>query len=144
MKFLDQVLKEAIRLYPPVSVIARKLDEDVYIDGHRFYKNTDIALCIFVLHRNQKYWKDPLKFNPYRFNNENYQKRDPYCYVPFSAGPRNCIGQRFALLEAKICVYYILKNFNLKSIQNESDIQVSVEIITRSRNGLMLQFTKRV
>ena len=143
MQFLDLCLKEALRLYPPVPIIGRELEEDTVIDGHTIYKNTDVAISIVTLHRNEKYWEDPLKFNPYRFTEENIKKRDPFCYVPFSAGPRNCVGQRFALFEAKITIFYILKEFSLKSVQKEEDLEICVEIIMKSQNGLLIEFTKR-
>ena len=140
MKFLDLCLKEVLRLYPPVPLIARELEEDTVIDGHKIYKNTDVAVAILWLHRNDKYWEEPTKFDPYRFTQKNLEERDPFSYVPFSAGPRNCIGQRFALLEAKIYIFYILKNFNLRSNQKEDDIELCMEIIMKSKNGLMIDF----
>ena len=140
MKFLDLCLKEALRLYPPVPLIARELEEDTVIDGHKIYKNTDVVVAILWLHRNEKYWEEPIKFDPYRFTQKNLEERDPFSYVPFSAGPRNCIGQRFALLEAKIYIFYVLKNFNLRSSQKEDDIELCMEIIMKSKNGLMIDF----
>ena len=140
MKFLDLCLKEALRLYPPVPLIARELEEDTVIDGHKISKNTDVVVAILWLHRNEKYWEEPTKFDPYRFTQKNLEERDPFSYVPFSAGPRNCIGQRFALLEAKIYIFYVLKNFNLRSSQKEDDIELCMEIIMKSKNGLMIDF----
>ena len=96
-----------------------------------------------MLHKNEKYWKNPLKFNPYRFTEENTKKRDPFCYVPFSAVPKNCAGQRFALTEAKITVFHILKEFNLKSIQKEEDLEISIAIIIKSLNGVLTEFENR-
>ena len=114
MQFLDYCLKETLRLFPPVPFFAREFDEDTIIDGVKIYKNTDVVINIAMLHRNEKYWKNPDEFNPYRFTDDEVKTRDSFCYVPFSAGPRNCIGQRFALIESKIIIYHILKNFNLK------------------------------
>lgn len=143
MKFSDLCLKEVLRLYPPVPLIARELEEDTVIDGRKIYKNTDVAVAILWLHRNDKYWEEPKKFDPYRFTQKNLEERDPFSYVPFSAGLRNCIGQRFALLEAKIYIFYILKNFNLRSSQKEDDIELCMEIIMKSKNGLMIDFEVR-
>ena len=143
LKFLDCVIKESLRLYPPVAAIGRRMEEDTVIGGQTFYKDTTIVINIFGLHRNEEYWENPLKFNPYRFMGDEFQQRNPYCYIPFSAGPRNCIGQKFALLEVKICLYYVLKTFNLTSIQAENEIELCTDMITLSRNGVLIKFERR-
>ena len=143
MEFLDLCLKETLRLYPPVAFVGRTLEEDTIIDGHTIYKNTELFVNIMMLHRNNSYWKEATKFDPYRFTQENMNERHPFCYVPFSAGPRNCIGQRFALLEAKIYLFFVLKNFSLKSVQKEEDMKLCVEGVMKSKNGIMIEFTKR-
>ena len=143
MEFLDLCLKETLRLYPPVAFVGRTLEEDTIIDGHTIYKNTELFVNIMMLHRNNSYWKEATKFDPYRFTQENMNERHPFCYVPFSAGPRNCIGQRFALLEANIYLFFVLKNFSLKSVQKEEDMKLCVEGVMKSKNGIMIEFTKR-
>lgn len=143
VEFLDCVIKESLRLYPPVSGIGRLMDEDVAIDGQIIYKGTNVIVSIMGLQRNEEYWEDPLIFNPYRFAGNEYLHRNPYCYIPFSAGPRNCIGQKFAMLEIKICLYYVLKNFKFKSLQDEDEIELCTDMITLSRNGVLIKFEKR-
>lgn len=143
MQFLDFCLKETLRLYPSVPFIGRQLEENVVIEGQTFYKNTDITVNIIGLHRNETYWEDPMKFNPYRFDEKFSEKRNPFSYVPFSAGPRNCIGQRFAVLEAKTYLYHVLKNFNVKSLQEIDDIELCAEIILKSNNGVLINFERR-
>ena len=143
LKLLDCVIKESLRLYPPVAAIGRRMEEDTVIGGQTFYKDTTIVINIFGLHRNEEYWENPLKFNPYRFMGDEFQQRNPYCYIPFSAGPRNCIGQKFALLEVKICLYYVLKTFNLTSIQAENEIELCTDMITLSQNGVLIKFETR-
>ena len=143
LKFLDCVIKESLRLYPPVPAIGRKMEEDTVIDGQTFYKGTDIFINIFGIHRNEEYWENPSKFNPYRFMGDEFQQRNPYCYIPFSAGPRNCIGQKFALLEVKICLYYVVKTFNWTSIQAENEIELCTDMVTLSQNGVLIKFDRR-
>lgn len=143
MQFLDFCLKETLRLYPSVPFIGRQLEENVVIEGQTFYKNTDITVNIIGLHRNETYWEDPMKFNPYRFDEKFSEKRNPFSNVPFSAGPRNCIGQRFAVLEAKTYLYHVLKNFNVKSLQEIDDIELCAEIILKSNNGVLINFERR-
>ena len=141
--FFDCVIKESLRLYPPVSGIGRLMDEDVAIDGQIIYKGTNVIVSIMGLQRNEEYWEDPLIFNPYRFAGNEYLHRNPYCYIPFSAGPRNCIGQKFAMLEIKICLYYVLKNFKFKSLQDKDEIELCTDMITLSQNGVLIKFERR-
>lgn len=68
-------------------------------------------LPIFAIHRDEKYYPDPDKYDPERFNDDNKSKLNPYNYMPFGVGPRICIGSRFVLLEAKILTFHILRNF---------------------------------
>nr|XP_042903352.1 cytochrome P450 4C1-like [Parasteatoda tepidariorum] len=92
MKYLECVLKESQRLFPSVPVIGRKLNEDIFYKGRKIPKGTTMHCNILALHRNPKIFPNPEVFDPERFLPENSLKRHPYGYVPFSAGPRNCIG----------------------------------------------------
>jgi len=94
MKYLDTCLKESLRLYQSVPIISRILGEDLEVDGMFIPANTNAILFPFLLHRDPKTFPDPNRFDPERFSLENQQGRHPYSYVPFSAGPRNCIGQK--------------------------------------------------
>ena len=143
MELLDSFIKETLRLYPPASGVGRNLEEDTIIDGRTFYKGTNIVISIYGLHRNEEYWENPLEFNPYRFMRDTYKERNPYSYIPFSAGPRNCIGQKFALLEVKISLYYILRSFCVTSVQAEEDLEICTDLITYSANGILIKFEQR-
>ena len=143
MKYLEYVIKEALRLHPPAPYFGRNFEQDIKIDGHVLPKGTDIIIDIMGLHTNPEYWEDPLTFNPDRFGGEMFAKRNPYTYVPFSAGPRNCIGQKFAMLEEKTFVYYIMSNFQIKSVQDEGIVKENMDIIHNSANGLYVQFYNR-
>lgn len=111
MKYLDCVVKESLRIYPSVPLIGRKVVEDVEFSELSEFNNklilntyttyilvgktipagTNIGIAIYVLHRDERFFPDPLKFKPERFLDED--KKHPYCFVPFSAGSRNCIGK---------------------------------------------------
>ncbi|GBN61760.1 Cytochrome P450 4V2 [Araneus ventricosus] len=98
MKYLECVIKETFRIYPPGPVLPRYLNEDTTICGYQIPKGTICAVFPHVLHRDEKVFPNPEKFDPDRFLPENSATRHPYAYIPFSAGPRNCIGQKLAEL----------------------------------------------
>lgn len=144
MEMFDAVVKECLRLYPPVPLIGRKLEEDVEVDGVKIFKDHSLLINIYSLHRNEDYWERPTEFNPYRFLTDDYLQRHPYSYIPFSAGPRNCIGQKFALLEMKICLYKVLKNFEVASVHSENELKLAMGITLKSINGIHLKFKNRI
>lgn len=84
-KYLDMVLKESLRVYPSVPFIGRVLTEDAVINGVLLPKGTNVDIQIYALHHNPLVWDEPEKFNPERWANES-EERDPYKYIPFSAG----------------------------------------------------------
>ena len=94
MKYIEMCLKEGLRLYQSVPIISRTLGEDVTIEGNHVPAGTNVILAPCLLHRDPNIFPDPDTFDPDRFLPENCAKRHPYAYVPFSAGPRNCIGQK--------------------------------------------------
>ena len=113
MKYLEQVIKECLRMYPPATTISRYLTEDVEYDGQILPKGLDLTIIIYALHQNPELYPNPHIFDPERFTTENSRSRSHYAFIPFSAGPRNCIGQRFAMLEIKATVAKIIRNFKL-------------------------------
>ncbi|KAJ6668615.1 hypothetical protein lerEdw1_012097 [Lerista edwardsae] len=92
LRYLDCVIKEALRLFPSVPFFARSLKEDCYIRGFKVPKGADALIVPYALHRDPSSFPEPEEFRPERFFPENSAGRHPYAYVPFSAGPRNCIG----------------------------------------------------
>ncbi|GFY45250.1 cytochrome P450 4c3 [Trichonephila inaurata madagascariensis] len=143
LKYLDCVLKESRRLWPPTPFIARDLDEDVVIDGCLIPKGTSCGILIFMLHRDPDVFPNPEKFDPNRFLLENSTGRHPFAYIPFSAGPRNCIGQRFAIFEAVTVMATILKKFKVKSLDPIDRIHTIDELVLRSDQPLRMTFEPR-
>lgn len=92
MKYLEQCVKETMRLYPSVPVFARTLGEDVKLKTHTLPKGCDVVIIPFATHRLSEIFPNPEVFNPDRFDPDEVEQRHPYAYIPFSAGPRNCIG----------------------------------------------------
>ncbi|KAH8412328.1 hypothetical protein KR009_001338 [Drosophila setifemur] len=110
MKYLDLFIKEAQRVYPSVPFIGRYCEKDYDINGTMVPKGTTINIPIVLMGYNESVFKDPHHFRPERFEEE---KPSPFEYVPFSAGPRNCIGQKFALLELKTAISKIVRSFEV-------------------------------
>ncbi|XP_014467799.1 PREDICTED: cytochrome P450 4C1-like, partial [Dinoponera quadriceps] len=132
MPYLDMCLKESMRMYPSVPFISRECSEDVKLHPYLVPKGTTVHLGIYDLHHDAKIWPDPEVFNPDRFLPENIRSRHRYSYLPFSAGPRNCIGQRFALLELKALIAPLVYNFYLEPIDYLKDIRFKVDFVFRA------------
>eukprot|EP00092_Neocalanus_flemingeri_P041348 GFUD01045022.1.p1 GENE.GFUD01045022.1~~GFUD01045022.1.p1 ORF type:complete len:502 (-),score=108.75 GFUD01045022.1:66-1571(-) len=144
MKYLESCIKESLRLYQSVPIMTRTLAEDIEIDGYIIPANTNVIMGNFILHRNKDSFPDPDKFDPERFSHVNPTKRHPYSYVPFSAGPRNCIGQKFALMEEKAVISSVLRRFSLRSDVKPEDIPLLAELILRPKDGLHISIHKRI
>jgi cytochrome P450 family 4 len=143
LKYLDRVIKETLRIFPSVPMIARKLTEDVKIDNYTLPKDITINLPIQLIHLNSEVWPNPWKFDPDRFLPENSEHRNPYAYVPFSAGPRNCIGQKFAQLEEKIVLTAILRKWKVKSVKTLDTIKYGGALILRPLEEVLVHFTPK-
>lgn len=143
LKYLECCIKETLRLYPSIPLIGRHLEEDLVIDGYRIPKGVNCFINLFSLHKNPKYFKDPESFIPERFLGEEFTTRHPFSYLPFSGGPKNCIGQRFALLESKVIMAKLLLKFSVESTRPLDQLRVSYEIIVKARGGLRIWFRKR-
>ncbi|XP_063598457.1 cytochrome P450 3A29-like [Penaeus indicus] len=116
LTYLDQVFSEALRLYPPVvTFLTREAAEDMQIGDVLIPKDMNVLVPIWLLQRDPEQWTDPEKFDPDRFSPEAKANstRHPMSYIPFGAGPRNCVGMRFAQLEAKLTLARVLLNYRL-------------------------------
>ncbi|XP_021961393.1 cytochrome P450 4c3 [Folsomia candida] len=143
MKYLDYCIKETLRLLPSVPVYFRHLTEDVKSAENILPKGITVAISSYLLHRDPNVFPKPEVFDPMRFSPENSVGRNPFAYVPFSAGPRNCIGQRFALLEEKIVLSKLFMNYNFQSVQKWEDVKMVSEIVIRPYDGINVKVTKR-
>lgn len=114
MTYFRAFLNEVLRFYPPVGYLAKFLSKDVSWKGYHLPADTRALIPIFLLHRHPDHWVRPLEFWPERWLDEKATKaRHPFAFIPFSAGGRNCIGQAFALTEAKIILTLIVRNFHV-------------------------------
>lgn len=95
------------------------------------------------IHRNYDYWENPNDFNPDNFLPENSQKRHYYSFIPFSAGPRSCVGRKYAMLKLKILLSTILRNYKAKSNLTEKDFRLQGDIILKRTDGFRLEIEPR-
>ncbi|XP_070556772.1 cytochrome P450 3A8-like [Ptychodera flava] len=145
MPYLDMVVCETLRMFPPAIRFDRECNEDVTIEGVHIPKGIFVAVSVYVIHRNPKIYPEPEKFIPERFTKEEKEKRHPYAWLPFGAGPRNCIGMRFALLEAKIGVVRIFQNFTFEPCsETEIPPKLGKTGILSPPNGIKLNVKPRL
>ena len=137
LKYTQWCIKESLRLYPPVYSLLRKLEEDTNLAGYLIPKNTLLELRFLNIHRNPEFWKDPEVFDPLRFHPDNIEHQHPYAYVPFSAGPRNCIGQNFAMNEERVVIASIIRKLKL-SLVKEHAVEVYPKLLLGFRNDIKL------
>lgn len=135
----ENVIRESVRLYPPVFNVARVAGRDTTIDGYHVPEGTPIWVSVLSVHRSEEYWDDPLEWRPSR-----WADRDPdaagYEYLPFGAGPRICIGRRFSFLEAQIVLSVIGQRYRLDPL---SDLEIAPNITSQPADGVPARVEKR-
>lgn len=131
------VFSEALRLYPPAWVITRKAVEEDKLWDYPIPPGALMIISPYTIHRLSDFWPDPEKFNPGRFNQET-ENRHRFAYIPFGAGPRLCIGNQFASIEAQLIMAMVNQNFWLELV-GEQEIQMDALVTLRPRNGLPMR-----
>uniref|UniRef100_A0AAY4BCU8 Cytochrome P450 3A n=1 Tax=Denticeps clupeoides TaxID=299321 RepID=A0AAY4BCU8_9TELE len=125
MEYLDSVLNESLRLFPVAARLERACKKTVEIHGVTIPKGMIVMVPTYVLHKDPDLWTDPESFKPERFSKENKESIDPYVYMPFGAGPRNCIGMRFALVVIKLAAVELLQRYSFVTCE---ETQVPLEL----------------
>jgi cytochrome P450 len=114
LTYVDAVVRETLRLYPPLALQARTPLRDDVIGGHRIPKGVRLFISSYVSHRHPDYWDEPERFDPDRFLDGRAAERAPYAWFPFALGPRECIGVHFALLELRLIVATLAQAFRFE------------------------------
>ncbi|XP_072453767.1 cytochrome P450 3A4-like [Notamacropus eugenii] len=144
MEYLDMVINENLRLFPVAGRIERVAKKTVEINELVIPKGTVVMTPPFVLHRDPEYWPEPEKFCPERFSKENKASINPYMYLPFGTGPRNCIGMRFALITVKLATSRLLQEFSFRTCkETQIPLKLSKRPILSPTVPIVLQAVPR-
>lgn len=170
MDYMDCFIRETLRLYPPVAFMGRQLTESLVVGDLQLPAGTQIHIHAYDMHRDPEQFPEPEIFNPQRFSPEHRDKRHPFAYLAFSAGPRNCIGefsavastakygrtytkyrgglhifsgQRFAMLEIKCLLAHILLKFHITPVTMVDELVFVSDIVLRSKYPIRVKFNPR-
>ncbi|XP_069680169.1 cytochrome P450 4C1-like [Periplaneta americana] len=143
MQYLKMVIKEVLRLYPSAPIIGRQTTRDLQLGPYTIPAGVTVCIPTFVVHYDPDTFPNPTKFDPDNFLPDRVANRHPYAHIPFSAGPRNCVGQRFAMLEVKAVLSSILRHYEVRSVDKMEDLVLLLEIILNSKYGFRISLTPR-
>ncbi len=141
LPYTNMVVKEAMRLYPPVTDVSREATQDCEIGGYSVPKGTMLVASQWVMHRNPRYFSDPEVFNPERWADDLEKRLPRGVYFPFGDGPRVCIGRSFALMEAVLILATIAQAFQLDLVRDQM-IELQPSITLRPRHGIQVVLKK--
>ncbi|KAL9984597.1 hypothetical protein ACROYT_G006909 [Oculina patagonica] len=146
MEYLDMVINEAMRMYPPGFAQQRDCNETCTIKGVTIPKGMPIMVPCYAIHHDPEIWPEPEKFDPERFTEAEKAKRHPYAFLPFGYGPRNCVGMRFALLEIKLTLVRLLKKYKLERTEKTAPAPLGftvAAVLSCSPGKVMLKVSPR-
>jgi len=143
LKYLNLVIKETLRMFSPVVGLSRKVIEDHTLCGYRLFKDDTIVLLTHSVQRWPDYWKEPDRFWPERWESDDGKGANQYCWLPFSAGPRMCIGINFAMIEMRVILSQLLQNYTFASDPAHPWVDDGRAITTRPTSDFSLIVQRR-
>lgn len=138
LQYTRQIFSESMRLFPPAWAIGRCVMADYEIKGFKIPKDTEVWMSPYVVHRDPRWYTDPEKFDPQRHSDEESAKRPRLSFFPFSAGPRNCIGEQFAWLEGAIILAEISKCFDLR-LTADTQLEILPQVTLRPKHPVRME-----
>jgi cytochrome P450 len=112
MPYFNAFLKEVLRLYPPTGMVVRKTGREVNIKGFRIPTDTRVVMPMYLIHRHPDCWSNPDSFQPERWLKNEFPASNKNAYMPFASGTRNCVGEHFAMCEAKLILAPLIRSFS--------------------------------
>lgn len=140
--YTRMIIDETLRLYPPAWMFVRVAAEDDEVGGYHVPAGTSVMISPFITHRQAVYWPDPERFDPERFRPGAATDRHRHAYLPFAAGPRKCLGDQFALVEAMLLLATIAQRYRLAAVPN-STVRPTPAATLRPRPGLLMTLQRR-
>lgn len=140
--YLKQVIEEGLRLYPPVWLYSRKAIGNDKVGTITIAAGTDVFISPYFLHRHKNYWPDAETFNPDRFAEQNVKQRHKFAFIPFSAGPRRCIGDFFGTVEAQIHFAILARHFRLR-LCGSQELELEPEVNLRTKHPFIMKIERR-
>ncbi len=141
LSLLDSVIKETLRLYPPIHVGNRRALVGATVQGYAIPQDLRVMASIYLTHRDEDMWPEPEKFCPHRFGPGERRKRPSFSYIPFGGGPRNCIGAAFAQVEVQAILARILQQFDLELLKK--DVRLHMGATLEPRPGVVMRVRRR-
>ena len=130
LQYMNQVISETLRMYPPAVRSDRYCQKTTIIKNIEIEKGSSVSFSIYNIHHDPEYYPNPHKFDPERFSPENKSSRHPMAYIPFGAGPRNCIGMRFAEFEIRLTLVDLIKKYRLLPSEGMPGLPISISSVS--------------
>jgi cytochrome P450 len=138
LRYTHMVLEEAMRLYPPVWILPRRALADDEVGGYHVPAGSEVLICPYTLHRHPRYWPEPDRFNPERFDPDVKSNRPRYAHIPFGAGPRFCVGNHLGMMESAFIISTLMRDLRLEKVPG---VEVKPEPMMSLRLGGGLPLT---
>jgi cytochrome P450 len=142
LPYLDAVIREALRLYPPAYILSRTAIEPFELGGYAFPRDVTVLMLPWIMHRQARYFDEPELFRPERWLDGLAERLPAYAYFPFGGGPRRCIGQGFALMEAALLVGVIAQRFRFRLVPGHPVVPEPL-ITLRAKHGIRMEIEAR-
>jgi cytochrome P450 len=142
LPYTEMVVKEAMRLYPPAWIITRVAIEPVTVGGYELVPGNLVLMSPYVMHHDARYFDEPERFIPERFTQENEKALPKYAYFPFGGGPRVCIGNQFAMMEARLVLATVMQHYRPTLVEGQQIVPEPV-VTLRPRDGIKMRMEAR-